>query len=291
MKTSYEIARAAGIPIRVHITLGLLMIYVLARMPFTLWGLGLAAVATVMGCIALHELGHAMMARRFGCRTRSILLLPIGGVAQLDRMPAKPVEEVLVALAGPAVSLALAALFWAAHILFPPASESVMSLRHFLVPLAVLNLVLGLFNLIPSFPMDGGRVFRAWMTPRLGRLEATRRAAKIGQTLAVLFGVYSLFSGHFLHVLLAGFVYFVAGSEYRQVWMQEMMKRQRGEGFPFNLADLFGGARSGWGGRSGGAAADPSAPFGRPSPLRDSEIVVSPPPYAQEDARQENPRS
>lgn len=289
MKTSYEIARVAGIPIRVHLTLGLLLVYVMARLPSPYWGLGLAAVAMAMGGIALHELGHAWMARRFGCRTRSIVLLPIGGVAQLDRLPARPVEEVLVAGAGPAVSLALAALFWGAHVLFGYTPGEAFTLRLFLRPLAVFNLVLGLFNLIPSFPLDGGRIFRAWMTPRLGRLEATRRAAKMGQTLAVLFGVYSLFSGHFLHALLAAFVYFVAGSEYRQLWMQEMMKRQRGAGFSFNLSDLFGGTGGGWGGPSGGVSVDPSAPLGRSAPLRDSEIVVSPPPYARPDAPDREP--
>lgn len=220
---SYKIARVYGIPIKVHLTL--LLVLPIMALDFGralgpgqfLWGV-LAAVG-LFTSIALHELGHSIVAIRKGCRVREILLLPIGGVAQLESMPRRPRDEFHVAIAGPAVSLALAAIgrfggaFLAASRLYAPARV--------LLVLGSINFMLVLFNLLPSFPMDGGRVFRAWLTPKLGRLAATAVAAKVGRFMAILFGMWGLFTWNIFLILIAVFIYQAAGAEYRMVRMQE----------------------------------------------------------------------
>jgi Zn-dependent protease len=161
--------------------------------------------------VALHELGHSWVAIRKGCHVREIMLLPIGGVAKMDSIPSRPMDELLVAAAGPLTSFVLAALFnWLGDFAF-----LFISLRN-------VNLMLGLFNLLPSFPMDGGRIFRAFMTPRLGRLKATELAARIGRIMAIAGGIFGLFQGNFFLILIAIFIYQAAGAEYRAVYMQQM---------------------------------------------------------------------
>jgi Zn-dependent protease len=161
--------------------------------------------------VALHELGHSWVAIRKGCHVREIMLLPIGGVAKMDSIPSRPMDEFLVAAAGPLTSFVLAALFnWLGDFAF-----LFISLRN-------VNLMLGLFNLLPSFPMDGGRIFRAFMTPRLGRLKATELAARIGRIMAIAGGIFGLFQGNFFLILIAIFIYQAAGAEYRAVYMQQM---------------------------------------------------------------------
>lgn len=220
---SYKIARIYGIPIRVHLTL--LLVLPIMALDFGralgpgqfLWGV--AAAIGLFASIALHELGHSIVAIQKGCRVRDILLLPIGGVAQLESMPTRPKDEFQVAIAGPAVSLALAAIgrfgggFLAASRLYAPARV--------LLVLGSINLMLVLFNLLPSFPMDGGRVFRAWLTPKLGRLAATAVAAKVGRFMAILFGIWGVFTWNIFLILIAIFIYQAAGAEYRMVRMQE----------------------------------------------------------------------
>jgi Zn-dependent protease len=224
---AYQIARLFGIPIRVHVTLLIvlpLMAVQLSRAagsPSILWGL--LAATGLFASSALHELGHSLVALRKGCRVREIMLLPIGGVAQLERMPTRPADEFQVAIAGPLVSLALALLGWAGGDLLAamgsrPASQ-VVSL------LGGTNLMLVLFNLLPSFPMDGGRIFRAWLTPRLGRLLATNIAARIGRLMAIVFGLIGLFSLNVFLVLIAVFIYQAAGAEYRMVRIQEASRQ------------------------------------------------------------------
>jgi Zn-dependent protease len=163
-------------------------------------------------CVLLHELGHVFAARRYGIRTPQITLLPFGGVAQMERLPEKPLQEIAVALAGPAVNLGIAALLWlgmlSTHSLPDPASmEFALPIR-----LLSLNIWLALFNLLPAFPMDGGRVLRALLALKFDPLRATRFAARIGQTLALALGFIGIFSSPLL-VLLAGFVFLGAGAE------------------------------------------------------------------------------
>lgn len=257
MAYSFQVAKIRGIPIRAHITLVIL----LPAMAMSFAG-GTGASALLFGTVmalglllsvALHELGHSLVAMAYGCRVRQILLLPIGGMAQMDRIPRLPREEVRVAIAGPLVSLALAGAGFMGFFLLTGLGQ--WNAGSTALALGALNLMLFLFNLLPSFPMDGGRIFRAWLTPRLGRLEATRIAAKIGRFIAVLFGLWGLFHGNLFLVLIAVFVFHVAGAEYRMVRMQE-------QPLP---PPLF---------------RPPAGPAG-PRPLDDWEISVGPPPYGR----------
>jgi Zn-dependent protease len=229
IKRSYLLTRVMGIPVRVHITLIILLII----LTFSSGLLGLLYAVALFASVALHELGHSWVAIRKGCHVREIMLLPIGGVAKMSNIPSRPMDEFLVAAAGPLTSLILAVLFgWLGQFFF-----LFISLRN-------VNLMLCLFNLLPSFPMDGGRIFRAFMTPRLGRLKATALAARIGRIMAVAFGIFGLYHGNFILILIAIFIYQAAGAEYRAVYMQQMSQ--------------------GW--FTGGQPAD---------------IEVSPPPYAR----------
>lgn len=229
IKRSYLLTKVMGIPIRVHITLIILLIFVAIK-----FGIGGILYAFgILASIAAHELGHSWVAIRKGCHVREIMLLPIGGVAKMSNIPSRPMDEFLVAAAGPLTSLILAVLFgWLGQFAFP------------LISLCYMNLILCLFNLLPSFPMDGGRIFRAFMTPRLGRLKATALAARIGRVMAIAGGIFGLYYKDYILVLIAIFIYQAAGAEYRAVYMQQMSE--------------------GW--FTGGQPAD---------------IEVSPPPYAR----------
>ncbi|MCC7299734.1 MAG: site-2 protease family protein, partial [Verrucomicrobia bacterium] len=210
IKRSYLLTRVMGIPVRLHITLIILLIFAAFKFSF----LGILYMAGLFTSIALHELGHSWVAIRKGCKVREILLLPIGGVAKMDAIPSRPMDEFLVAVAGPLTSFALAGLFW---LLCEPGFLTML-----FASLSGINLMLGLFNLLPSFPMDGGRIFRAALTPRLGRLKATALAARIGRILAVAGGLFGLIDHDYILVLIAIFIYQAAGAEYRAVYLQQM---------------------------------------------------------------------
>jgi Zn-dependent protease len=225
MKWSWRIGQLAGIGIYVHATFLLILLWI----GFQEYGLGVRAVAGAMlyiialfAIVVLHEMGHALTARRFGVVTRDIILLPIGGVARLERMPRDPRQELLVALAGPAVNVALAALLYAIVRLTgqPPTADvydfdPLLSVRAFLYQLVFVNIVLALFNLLPAFPMDGGRVLRALLAMRMSSYaRATGIAARIGRALALLLGAAGLFGfRNPFWVLIALFVWLGAGNE------------------------------------------------------------------------------
>lgn len=223
MMSSYQIAKVFGIPIRAHITL--LIVLPLIGLDYAqamgdrsfFWGL-ITAIG-LFASVALHELGHSVVAIRKGCRPREILLLPIGGVAQMDRLPTRPMDEFQVAIAGPAVSLLLAVVGWCAANLLAGLGMVRPALAFSL--LGAVNFMLVLFNLLPSFPMDGGRIFRAWLTPRMGRLMATQIAAKVGRFMAIVFGVIGFLKFNIFLILIAFFIHQAAGSEYRMVRIQE----------------------------------------------------------------------
>jgi Zn-dependent protease/predicted transcriptional regulator len=220
MKWSWKLGRVAGIDVYMHATFLLLLAWVgmshwLARHDVADVLGGLAFILALFGIVVLHELGHALTARRFGIRTRDITLLPIGGVARLERMPEEPKQELLVALAGPAVNVALAAVLFA--VLAPAAAlaqarEVRLVGGHFLAKMMWVNISLALFNLIPAFPMDGGRVLRAWLAMRMDYVRATHVAAGIGQGLALVFGFVGLFTNPLL-VFIALFVWMGAAGE------------------------------------------------------------------------------
>ena len=220
MKWSYRLGQIAGTDVKLHITFLMLLAFI-ALVSYTRGGLGTAVANTVMivalfGCVLLHEFGHILMARRFGVRTPDVILLPIGGLARLERMPEEPRQELLIALAGPAVTLAIVVVLYLV-LMLSGASLDVQELARLDQPLLqnliVINVMLLLFNLIPAFPMDGGRVLRAILASRLGMRRATRIATRVGQGLAIGFGMWAVFKGLPILLLIAVFVFMAAGAE------------------------------------------------------------------------------
>jgi Zn-dependent protease/CBS domain-containing protein len=220
MRWSWKIANILGIGVYVHATFWLLILFIL----YSSWSqgntiaqaaAGVVFVLSIFACVVLHEFGHALTARRFGIRTRDITLLPIGGVARLERMPRDPKQELWVALAGPAVNIGIAALLLfvstAIGLRFDWRTFS-WSGSNLLTGLIEINLGLALFNLIPAFPMDGGRVLRALLAIRMEYPRATWIAARTGQALAFVLGVIGLFGNPFL-IFIALFVWFGAEQE------------------------------------------------------------------------------
>lgn len=197
MKWSFRIATVAGIEVRIHVTF-LLILGVFALLFANDGGLEAAVFGTLFFlalffCVVLHEFGHAFAARAYGIRTPDITLYPIGGVARLERMPASPWHELVIALAGPAVNVVIAAILWVGVVrgyslgdIFDPRMDA-----DFWSGLLRINVFLVLFNMIPAFPMDGGRVVRALLATRLPYATATMIAARIGQALAIVFVVAS----------------------------------------------------------------------------------------------------
>ena len=220
MKWSWNIGTFAGIRVNVHATFLLLLSWI----AFSHWlqyhslaptAVGVAFILALFASVLLHEYAHALAARRFGIATRDITLLPIGGVARLERMPEQPNQELWVALAGPAVNLVIAALLGAylqitGH--FEPLSQIGMTHGVFLERLLFANLFLVGFNMIPAFPMDGGRVLRALLAKRMQNARATRIAAMIGQGAAFVFALLGLFTNPFL-LFIALFVWIGAAQE------------------------------------------------------------------------------
>lgn len=230
MKASWKIGTVAGIGIYLHVTFIILLGWVgfshyLQRHRWEDAVSGLGFITALFAIIVLHELGHALTAKRFGIRTRDITLLPIGGVARLERIPDEPKEELLVALAGPAVNVVLAlALF--GLVTFGAGLSALSEVQlvggHFLVKLMWVNVGLAVFNLLPAFPMDGGRVLRALLAMRMDYVRATNIAAHIGQGLAWVFGFIGLFRNPFL-VFIALFVWMGAAQEASQAQLKSAL--------------------------------------------------------------------
>ena len=219
MRWSFHLARIAGIDVKIHVTFFLLLAFValsygqLGGLPAAIQGV--AFICAVFLCVVLHEFGHALTARRYGIQTPDITLLPIGGVARLEKMPDEPRQEVWVALAGPAVNVVIAIILWL--VLGMPSLPDLRVMQfadgNILSKLLVVNVMLVLFNMIPAFPMDGGRVLRALMAMRMSYARATQVAANIGQALAFVGGFLGFLYGHFLLILIAIFIYFGASNE------------------------------------------------------------------------------
>lgn len=219
MKWSIRIARVGGIDFKIHVT----FLIFLAWIGFTYYQQG-GQAAAIQGllfiillflCVVLHELGHALMARRFGVHTPDITLLPIGGVARLERIPEEPKQELLIAIAGPLVNLVIAAvLLFVVRV--QVASSDLVDLNTprvaLMAKLASVNIFLVLFNLLPAFPMDGGRILRALLAMHLAYARATQIAATVGQGLAFVLGFIGLFYSPLL-LFIALFVYLGASHE------------------------------------------------------------------------------
>ncbi len=242
MGKGWRIAKIAGIDVYIHWSF--LILPLIVSMANWSKGIGQIAagvlwIAAVFMCVVLHELGHALMARQFGVGTRDIVLLPIGGVARLDRIPEKPFQELAIAVAGPAVNV----LIVAALIAILVVSGSIAGIaeveiigKSFLVNLLFVNIGLVLFNMLPAFPMDGGRVLRSVLAMFIPYVQATLCAAVVGQVLAVLLGIVGVLSGAYMLSVVAMFVFFVGRAEAQAVAMRErqreIQKTMMGQSLP-----------------------------------------------------------
>ena len=220
MKWSIKIGKFVGIDVYMHLTFLLLvgwvaMVHWQRSQSVGAALVGVLFILAIFMCVVLHEFGHALMARRYGIATRDIILLPIGGVARLEKIPSQPLQELWVALAGPAVNVLIAAALFVwlqATASWEPLQRLTVTTGPLLERLMAVNLFMIAFNMIPAFPMDGGRVLRAAMATRLNYDRATRIAASIGRAIAVLFGLMGLFYNPFL-LFIALFVWLGATQE------------------------------------------------------------------------------
>jgi Zn-dependent protease len=232
MKYSLYLGRVSGIKISVHWTFLILIFWIVfsnlrSGLGFNDIVWSVTFVLAIFFCVILHELGHALTAQRFNIKTREISILPIGGVAQLESIPEKPKEELLVALAGPAVNILIAALLFP-FVRFTQDIGELDSIArvgpaNFFVALMSINLWLALFNLIPAFPMDGGRVLRALLAFKLSHTKATGIAASIGQVLAMVFVFFGFFYNPFL-IFIGFFIFLGAQSEAAYARSKFMLK-------------------------------------------------------------------
>jgi len=234
MSWSIPILRIAGIQLRIHITF-LLLIGWLALGYYKTGGsavatAGIIFILLLFLCVVLHEFGHALAAKQFGINTPDITLLPIGGVARLERMPEEPKQEFIIAIAGPLVNVVIAVCLllvigWH-NALSPDNAQS----NNLLAQLMTVNVWLVLFNLIPAFPMDGGRILRSLLATRMNYARATQIAANIGQACAFIFGFWGLFGNPML-IFIALFVYIGASQEAALAQMKDVSRR-----FPVSAA-------------------------------------------------------
>lgn len=232
MAWSIKLFTVGGTAVRMHLTFPLLILWVAAIQwmhgtPQDALN-GVLFILVLFACVVLHEFGHIIAGRRYGIRTPDVTLLPIGGVAAMERMPEKPGQEIVVALAGPAVNLVIAiVLMLLLGMHFNLTQMSVESLQtSFWAQVAVANVVLLVFNLIPAFPMDGGRVLRALLAMWMGFGRATRVAARIGQGLAIVFAFLGLMGNPFL-ILIAAFIFLAATGEAGSVQLRELTRGRR----------------------------------------------------------------
>ncbi len=233
MSWSFKLARIGGIDVKVHVTFILILLWV-----GYVWGInlkmgpggalfGVVVTLLLFLCVLLHELAHSFVARRYGVTVRDIILLPIGGMAQMDKMPEKPGEELKMSLAGPLTNIVIVAIIIAFSLLAKfdiitgiaeiYRNPSSVGWRELVPYMALANLFLGIFNLVPAFPMDGGRVLRALLALRLDYVKATKWAVNIGQGLAFLFGLFGVISANWLLFIIAVFIYMGARNEVQTV--------------------------------------------------------------------------
>lgn len=238
MTWTWRLGKLAGIDLKLHWTFLILLVWIFWSYfsqsgEITAGLYGVVFIIALFACVVLHELGHALSARRYGVNTRNIILLPIGGVANLEKMPEKPREELIVALAGPAVNVVIALVLGVVLTAFggPAPLEDLETLtrptgRIFLTNLLAVNVLLVVFNMIPAFPMDGGRVLRALLAMRYDRATATNIAAKLGQFLAIGFVFLGFFTNFWL-IFIGLFIFLGAGGENRMVEQQSLLSGLR----------------------------------------------------------------
>jgi Zn-dependent protease len=231
MKWSWKLGEVAGIGVHIHATFLLLIAWVallhwIEERSLALVLEGVGFILALFACVLLHELAHALTAKRYGIKTRDITLLPIGGMAQLERIPDDPKQEVWVTLAGAAVNVVIASALFAWLQLtggLEPVNQLSVTGGSFLMRLMAVNVFLVLFNMLPAFPMDGGRVLRALLAMRMEYTKATQIAASLGQGLAFLFGFVGLLTNPFL-VFIGLFVWIGAAQEARMVQIRSALQ-------------------------------------------------------------------
>jgi Zn-dependent protease/predicted transcriptional regulator len=228
MRWSFRIAKVDGIDIKVHITFFLILILGAVE-----WGtltgttegalFGVVLMILLFTCVTLHELGHSIVAKRFGIPVREIILFPLGGVANITKNPDKPLHDLLISIAGPMVNVVIALILFLA--IGSSGRVSLLdgrglvqdfqtpSLQGMLLWLLAANVTLVIFNLVPAFPLDGGRAFRAILAMFIGYRRATRIASIVGELLAIVIGIYGLMSGNFVLALIAVIIFFGANQE------------------------------------------------------------------------------
>ncbi len=233
MSWSIKLFSVGGTAVRMHLTFLLLLGWIAAVQ----WMrgtpqdaiAGVALIIVLFACVVLHEFGHIVAGRRYGIRTPDVTLWPIGGVASMERMPEKPSQEIVVALAGPAVNAVIAfVLIVVLGLRFNLEQMTLIEIiqSSFIAQIAVANIVLLVFNLIPAFPMDGGRVLRAALAMKVGNARATQVAAIVGQVLAVMFAILGLL-GNPLLVLIALFIFLAARGEAGYAQLREVTRGRR----------------------------------------------------------------
>ncbi len=241
MNRSFKLFSVSGIDLKLHITFPIILVWA----AWQFWAItgnlsgaffGVVAITLLFVLVTLHELGHSFAARHYNIPVSQIVLSPIGGVAQLTRIPDKPMQEFVIAIAGPAVNVAIALLMtlvaWAAGLNLQDALIAISRIDGFAVAtlfyyIFVYNIFLALFNLIPAFPMDGGRVLRALLAMRLEYAQATRIAATIGRVLAVAFGIWGLLNGGFFQIMIAIFIFSAATQEAKFANVRADLKQYR----------------------------------------------------------------
>lgn len=231
MKWSWKLGEVAGIGIFMHATFLILLVWIglshwHAEQNVIAVAEGVSFILALFACVVLHELGHALAAQRYGIQTRDITLLPIGGIARLERIPEDPRQELIIAIAGPLVNVVIAVALLFGLVM----SGNLQSIQDvtatggsFLTRLMLVNIVLVIFNMLPAFPMDGGRVLRALLATQIDYARATQFAATIGQTLAIGLGFLGLMSNPFL-VLIAVFVWVGAAYESTAVTLRSAIR-------------------------------------------------------------------
>ncbi len=239
MKQGLKLFTFKNIPVYVHWSFGLIVFYILyiayssnLNLVGTCWLFGI--FMTFFSCVIFHEFGHALMAKKFNISTKDIILTPIGGVARLLRIPKSPKQEALVAIAGPLVNIGIAVIIVAGILIFYSLPEFLLSdedldinklsIARYFQLIFLGNIVLALFNLIPAFPMDGGRILRAMLALKLSRKNATKWATWIGRMIALCFVVYGVYFDNYILALIGIFVFVSAGREYRQIKIDDRLE-------------------------------------------------------------------
>jgi Zn-dependent protease len=227
MKGSIKLFEIFGISINIHITFLLLPVLFYFKEGLS----GVLLVIIIFACVTFHELTHSLVAKKFGIGVRDITLLPIGGVASMSKMPESPKQEFLISVSGPLSNIFLAAVFFLIFYYTPWIPREVLrhplsgeSLIYTVAWLPWANMMLAVFNMLPAFPMDGGRVLRAILSIRMNYAKATRIAVGIGHIFAIIFGFWGLVTGNIFLILIALFIYIAASAEEAQVNMLETLK-------------------------------------------------------------------